>query len=81
METTVFEFAGEDKPGLLAEVTELLSQNGCNVRSAAVSFSLGIPPLMHYAACFLYHAGMFQMVEGVCLQHVISCMLFAGVDL
>eukprot|EP00884_Botryococcus_braunii_P007924 jgi/Botrbrau1/17132/Bobra.0157s0030.2 len=36
VETTVFEFAGEDKPGLLAEVTELLSQNGCNVRSAAV---------------------------------------------
>jgi hypothetical protein len=36
VETTVFELAGEDKPGLLAEVTRLLTSNGCNVRSAAV---------------------------------------------
>jgi glycine cleavage system regulatory protein len=37
IETTVFDLAGPDRPGLLAEVTELLTRNGCNVRSAAVS--------------------------------------------
>lgn len=36
VETTVFELAGPDRPGLLAEVTHLLTHNGCNVRSAAV---------------------------------------------
>lgn len=36
IETTVFDLAGPDRPGLLAEVTELLTRNGCNVRSAAV---------------------------------------------
>lgn len=36
VETTVFELAGADRPGLLAEVTHLLTHNGCNVRSAAV---------------------------------------------
>lgn len=36
IETTVFELAGPDRPGLLAEVTHLLTHNGCNVRSAAV---------------------------------------------
>jgi hypothetical protein len=36
VETTVFELAGQDKPGLLAAVTHLLTHNGCNVRSAAV---------------------------------------------
>ena len=35
-ETTVFELAGEDQPGLLSETTRLLTANGCNVRSAAV---------------------------------------------
>lgn len=37
VETTVFELAGHDKAGLLAEVTDLLCANDCNVRSAAVS--------------------------------------------
>ncbi|KAL4438995.1 hypothetical protein ABPG77_006932 [Micractinium sp. CCAP 211/92] len=36
VETTVFELAGPDRPGLLSEVTHLLTHNGCNVRSAAV---------------------------------------------
>ncbi|PSC74677.1 ACT domain-containing ACR2 [Micractinium conductrix] len=36
VETTVFELAGPDRAGLLAEVTHLLTHNGCNVRSAAV---------------------------------------------
>ncbi|KAK9812463.1 hypothetical protein WJX73_001778 [Symbiochloris irregularis] len=36
VETTVFEVAGQDKAGLLAQVTQLLTSNGCNVRSAAV---------------------------------------------
>lgn len=36
VETTVFELAGPDRPGLLAEVTHLLTHNGCNIRSAAV---------------------------------------------
>lgn len=30
------ELAGPDKAGKLAEVTRLLTNNGCNVRSAAV---------------------------------------------
>ena len=36
VETTVFELAGQDAAGLLADVTSLLTTNGCNVRSAAV---------------------------------------------
>ncbi len=38
--TTVFELAGEDQSGLLADVTHLLTTNGCDVRSAAVSICL-----------------------------------------
>ena len=33
----MFELAGQDKAGLLADVTDLLSANDCKVRSAAVS--------------------------------------------
>jgi predicted amino acid-binding ACT domain protein len=36
VETTVFQLAGVDRAGLLADVTHLLTHNGCNVRSAAV---------------------------------------------
>eukprot|EP00887_Chlorella_sp_A99_P007539 scaffold28.g7539.t1 len=36
VETTVFELSSRDRPGLLSEVTHLLTHNGCNVRSAAV---------------------------------------------
>ena len=36
VETTVFELSGRDRGGLLAEVTDLLTRNGCDVRSAAV---------------------------------------------
>lgn len=36
-DTTVFELAGQDKAGLLADITDLLSANDCTVRSAAVS--------------------------------------------
>jgi hypothetical protein len=36
VETTVFELAGPDRPGLLADVTQLLTTNDCDVRSAAV---------------------------------------------
>ena len=35
-ETTVIELAGPDRAGKLAEVTRLLVNNGCDVRSAAV---------------------------------------------
>jgi hypothetical protein len=35
-ETTVFELIGEDNCGLLADVTQLLTHNGCDVQSAAV---------------------------------------------
>lgn len=41
VETTVFELAGPDRPGLLAEVTHLLTHNGCNIRSAAVRTGKG----------------------------------------
>ncbi|KAL3142750.1 hypothetical protein ABBQ38_003051 [Trebouxia sp. C0009 RCD-2024] len=34
--TTVLELAGQDQSGLLADVTHLLTTNGCDVRSAAV---------------------------------------------
>lgn len=34
-DTTVFELAGQDKAGLLADITDLLSANDCTVRSAA----------------------------------------------
>ncbi len=36
IETTVFELAGTDRVGILAEVMQLLAHNGCDVRSAAV---------------------------------------------
>jgi UTP:GlnB (protein PII) uridylyltransferase len=36
VETTIFELAGLDRPGLLADVMQLLTHNGCDVRSAAV---------------------------------------------
>ncbi len=36
METTVFELAGQDRAGMLADITDLLSANDCIVRSAAV---------------------------------------------
>lgn len=36
VETTVFELAGRDMHGLLANATQLLTTNGCDVRSAAV---------------------------------------------
>lgn len=42
METTVFELAGHDRAGLVADVAHLLTLNGCNVRSAAVR-RLGAP--------------------------------------
>lgn len=35
--TTVFQIAGPETPGLLAEVTQLLSHNGLEIRTAAVS--------------------------------------------
>lgn len=34
--STVFELAGQDRSGLLADVLQLLTHNGCNVGSAAV---------------------------------------------
>lgn len=36
VETTIFELAGLDRSGLLADVMQLLTHNGCDVRSAAV---------------------------------------------
>ena len=42
--TTVLELAGQDQPGLLADVTHLLTTNGCDVRSAAVRGSVLIGP-------------------------------------
>jgi UTP:GlnB (protein PII) uridylyltransferase len=33
---TVFQIAGPETPGLLAEVTQLLSHNGLEIRTAAV---------------------------------------------
>lgn len=36
VETTVFELSGLDRAGLLSEVMDLFTRNGCDVRSAAV---------------------------------------------
>lgn len=36
VETTVFEVSGADRPGLMADAMQLITQNGCDVRSAAV---------------------------------------------
>lgn len=36
VETTVFEVSGADRPGLMADLMQLMTQNGCDVRSAAV---------------------------------------------
>ena len=36
VETTVFEISGQDRPGLMADSMQLMTQNGCDVRSAAV---------------------------------------------
>ena len=36
VETTVFEVSGVDRPGLMADSMQLMTQNGCDVRSAAV---------------------------------------------
>lgn len=33
----MFQIAGPEAPGLLAEITELLSHNGLEIRTAAVS--------------------------------------------
>ena len=44
VETTVFELAGPDRPGLLADVTQLLTTNDCDVRSAAVGAVLDHSP-------------------------------------
>ena len=51
--TTVLELAGQDQPGLLADVTHLLTTNGCDVRSAAVrgSFLPGPECLHLFEAC------------------------------
>lgn len=36
VESTIFEVAGVDRPGLLSDLLQLMTQNGCDVRSAAV---------------------------------------------
>jgi glycine cleavage system regulatory protein len=36
VETTVFEVSGVDRPGLMADSMQLMTQNGCDVRSAAI---------------------------------------------
>lgn len=36
-QATVFELAGQDRAGMLADITDLMSHNSCHVRSAAVS--------------------------------------------
>lgn len=47
VETTVFELAGCDEAGLLGRVTEQLTMQGCDVRSAAVCLSIPISACMH----------------------------------
>lgn len=43
----MFQLSGPDRPGVLGDITQLLMQNGCEVRSAAVWSHQG------YAACVL----------------------------
>ena len=76
IESTVVELAGPDKAGKLAEVTRLLTNNGCNVRSAAVSH----PSTHHgYAACVPRELLALQcrlslcVVTETCWCHVARC--------
>ena len=62
VETTVFELAGPDRPGLLAEVTHLLTHNGCNIRSAAVG--AGQRPCCVTHCCHLACAANCPMRSG-----------------
>lgn len=50
----MFELAGPDRAGLLAEVTHLLTHNGCNVRSAAVR---PVPLAVGMPACLTHPHG------------------------
>ena len=56
----MFELAGEDCAGLLADVTHLLTTNGCNVRSAAVRRPAA------QAAPFCTRAGWSSSVSAGC---------------
>ena len=73
--TTVFELAGEDQSGLLADVTHLLTTNGCDVRSAAVSVSKCIQ-LCLKACAFRYHNLVCMAYFRVLIIHNI-CTWFA----
>ena len=53
-ETTVIELAGPDRAGKLAEVTRLLVNNGCDVRSAAVRTSNPTPALPAFGAVIMF---------------------------
>ncbi len=67
VETTVFELAGEDCAGLLADVTHLLTTNGCNVRSAAVRHPAA------QAAPFRPCTGCLKLVSGRLVSVTQAC--------
>lgn len=44
-DATVFELAGQDRAGLLADITDLMTANSCHVCSAAVHFPCHLLPI------------------------------------
>lgn len=71
VETTVFELAGPDRPGLLAEVTHLLTHNGCNIRSAAVSAGLR----WHWLMCCCVARHVVRPTRGCSSVYCPACVL------
>ena len=58
-ETTVFELAGQDRAGLLADITDHISANGCHVHSAAVSLRSHCSQHQALTALFKQHLQEF----------------------
>ncbi len=65
----MFELAGKDKHGLLAQVLQLLVAAGCEVLSAAVSCDLCFLRLQHALLCSV-HACILR--RRICLQPLLT---------
>ncbi len=72
--TTVFELAGQDTAGLLADVTQLLTSNGCDVRSAAVrGCAASDSPCMPATKFRLLHTSMH--LQNLCADRHWICLM------
>ena len=83
--TTVLELAGQDQSGLLADVTHLLTTNGCDVRSAAVRISVAphahVPDQTYLRSLHGWdiHVPPVIFVVGVDVQSVMTSLLLIPV--